>query len=439
MSSLGAILNTAGAALRTYQAAISVTGQNMANAHNPGYSIQTPEYSATTPVSSGGQIYGTGVTVTAITREVNQLLENRLTTEMSTQAALEEQLVYLTQVENFFAEGTRDSLNTLLDNYWSAWEYLGSAPAVDSLQENVYSTGLALAQRLNALDSSLDGLLSDLDRDISSGVREISALTAELAELNQAILSAESANANANDLSDRRNTLVDELGKRIDIDISVKGDGSYLITTGDGLPLVEDNISHSLKLTEDRVYWSGASGNDKDITDTISGGTMAGWLTMRDAVIPEIMAELNELTTAVIWTMNYQHSQGAGQSYYKPPLEGTYATGDSGTLASLYYGSKIDYTKDFSMVIQDNSSATSKYQKILIDMGISRAKITDIQGSGRADSTYELTVVDEGVLGKQTVVQSGANTGGITASGSGRVTDALDAALGETDPDHHPA
>ena len=430
--SLSSILNTAGAALKTYQSALSVTGQNIANADNPLYSIQNAEYTTTTPVSTDGQIYGTGVTVASITQEINQLLENQLTTQMSVQAALEEKLVYMSQVEDLFAEGTDDSLNTLLDNYWSAWESLGNTPAVDTEQEQVYETGLALAHRLNAIDSTLKGLLSDLDQEIAGGVGDINALTTEIAALNKSILSTESSGANANDLNDRRNALVDDLGALIDIDITIKKDGSYLITTTGGLPLVEDQISHSLKVADDRVCWCGNSGNDYDITDDISGGAMGGWLIMRDEVIPEISAELDELTTAVIWTMNYQHSQGAGQTYFQGPLEGTYATDGSGTLASLFYASNIDYSKDFSMVIQDDASAASRFQTVLVNMGISRAQITDIQGSGRADATYALTVVDEGVLGEQTVVQSGGDAlGGISSSASGSVSDALDAALGE--------
>ncbi len=432
MSSLSSILNTAGSALSTYQAAISVTGQNIANADNTGYSIQTAEYITTNTVSTGGQIYGTGVTVASVTQEVNQLLENQLTTKLSAQAAIEEQLVYMNQIEDLVAENTDDSLNTLLDNYWSAWEALGNTPAVDTEQEQVYETGQALAQRLNAIDSSLDGLLSDLAQEISSGVSEINSLTTELAALNQDILSAESGGANANDLSDQRNTLVDELGALIDIDITVKNDGTYLITTTGGLPLVEDDISHALKVTDNRIYWCGNSGSNCDITDEISGGAMAGWLTMRDAVIPEISAELDELTSAVIWTMNYQHSQGAGQTYFDGPLEGTYATDNSGTLASLAHGDNIDYSQDFSIFIQDSSSADSTYQSVVVDMGISRAQITDVQGKGQAGTTYEFTVVDEGMLGEQTVVQSAGDAlGGITPSASGSVEDALDAALGE--------
>ena len=108
---------------------------------------------------------------------------------------------------------------------------------------------------------------------------------------------------------------MDDLGERIDIDVIVKEDGSYLITTC-GLPLVEDGISYDLSLDEGSVYWTGKSGNTYDITDDIPGGSIAGWLEVRDVVIPETQAEFDELATNLIWTLNYQHSQGAGQTYF---------------------------------------------------------------------------------------------------------------------------
>ncbi len=426
MSSLNAILNIAGSAVSTYQSAISVTGQNIANVDSENYSIQTAVYTPTNSVSSGGVTYGTGVAVDTVSQAVNQILENLLTSEMSSQAALEEEAVYMTLIENLFAEDTDGSLNTLLDNYWTSWEDLSNNPSGTTEQKVVYEAGISLAQGIVSRAQELEFMVDDLNREISSGVTEVNTLAAELAALNQTIMQTESSGGNANDLNDRRNALVDDLGGLIDIDITVKDDGSYLILTTGGLPLVEDGVAYSLAMDGDQVCWCGNSGTTHDITDDISGGALAGWLEIRDAVIPETLAELDELATVMIWTMNYQHSQGAGQTYFSGPVEGTYSAGDSGVLSSLVFGDEIDYSKDFSMVIQGSSG----YQTVSVDMGISGAQIWGITGSGQADSTYEITVVDEGVLGEQTVVQSsGDNLGGITSSDY--VADALDAALAE--------
>jgi len=428
MSSLGSILNTASNAVRAYQAAISVTGQNISNADNNNYSIQSANFSTTSSVNSGGNIYGTGVTVSSVTRSVNQVIENALTSELSNQSALEEAQLYMSSIEDLFSEDSDDSLNTLMDAYWSAWEDLGSNPSGETEQNAVYDAGVALTKRINAIGDILSDLAVELNSEISSAVSEVNTISEQIASLNVAIINAESTGGNANDLEDTRNALVDDLGKLIDFDITVKEDGSYLISTN-GLPLAEDGISWDLTMKQGSVYWTGNSGNNIDITDDISGGSIAGWLGVRDVVIPETQAEFNELATSLIWTLNYQHSQGAGQTYFSGLLEGTYQAGDSGTLASLFYGNEIDYTKDFSMMIRDASNSTSGYQNVTVDMAISTSELLNILGLGEDNSTYEFTVIDEGTLGDQTVVQSsGSLLGGASSSASGFL-DALDAAL----------
>ncbi len=430
MSSLNAILNTASNAVTAYQAAISVTGQNIANTDNEDYSIQTAEFTTTSTVTSRGNIYGTGVTVASVANSVNQIIENALTSELSNQAALEEAQIYMSSIEDLFSEDSNDSLNTLLDAYWSSWEDLSNNPSGETEQNVVYDAGMALTERINAIEDALSDLTSDLDSEISSAITKVNGLAEQIAGLNMAITTAESAGGNANDLRDERNALVDDLGEHIDIDITVKEDGTYLITTC-GLPLVEDAISYDLSMKQGSVYWTGKSGNTYDITDDISGGAIAGWIEVRDVVIPETQAEFDELATNLIWTLNYRHSQGAGQTYFSGALNGTYEGGESGTFDSLYYGDEIDYTKDFSMVIQDTTNTGSKYQTVTVDMAISTSEISNITGSGEDDSIYEITVIDEGSLGDKTVVQSGGQFLGGISSSTLSFSDALNNALAE--------
>jgi flagellar hook-associated protein 1 FlgK len=428
MSTLSAILNTAGRAISTYQSAISVTGQNISNADNEDYSRQTVDYQATGTVKDRGVTYGTGVQVNSVIRQVNQTLENMMTSEVSTKSALAKESVYMTSIENLFKEDTDDSLNTLMDNYWSAWEALANNPDGPTEQNGVYKAGINLAKGFSNLSQELGTMVSGVNQELSTSVTNVGSIASQIANLNLAITQAESSGGNANDLNDKRNGLIDDLGELIDIDITIKEDGTYFITTSGGLPLVEDGISYSLENSGDRVLWRSNSGATHDITDDISGGTIAGCLEIRDSVIPETQAGLDELASNMIWLFNYQHSQGAGQSYYSSPVEGTYSTDKSKTLASLAYGDKINYAKDFGLIIKDSSGTSETYQKSAIDMGISQSKMSDISGKGAKNSTYVFTVVDEGTLGEQTVVQSSGTLMGSISSGN-VISDSLDSAL----------
>jgi len=426
--SLNSILHTASNAVSAYQAAISVTGQNISNAKNEDYSTRSVNFSTTPSVNWGGHRYGTGVQVVSVTNSVNQIIENALTSELSNQAALKEAKIYMTSIENLFSEGSKNSLNTLLDEYWSAWEDLGNKPSGETEQNAVYDAGSALTKRINTIYKTLSDLTRDLNSEISSAVTEVNRISGRIARLNLAIVNAESTGGNANDLKDERNALVDDLGERININTTVKKDGTYLISTH-GLPLVEDGISYDLSMKQEHVYWTGKSGNTYDITDEISGGAIAGWLEVRDVVISETRSEFNELAKNLIWTLNYQHSQGAGQSYFSGRLAGTYKAGGSGTFASLFHGNKIDYTKDFSMMIRDLSNSKPGFQDVTVDMAISTSRFSNISGAGEDNSTYAFTVIDKGTLGERIVTQSsGALLGGMSFSSTG-ILDAVDAAL----------
>ena len=428
MSGISTIMNTARSALMTYQAALQTTGQNMSNVSNADYTIQLPNYSTCSPVETGGQIYGTGVTLSSVGQAVDQRLENHLTQSLCRKAALTERNLYLGQIEKLVTQGNKDSLGTLMTGFWNAWESLSNKTSDRTGQEKVVQAGTGLARRIRALDKGLLGIKESLNRNISESTGQINALSSKIAALNGAITSSESSGGRANDLRDRRNALVDKLGTLIDTQIIVKKDGSFHINTSEGIPLVSDRQSYSLSCREGKVLWQGTSGEQRDITDAISGGKLGGWLRVRDKAVSEIRSELNELAANLVWALNYQHSQGAGSKYFTGSVKGTYAAGASGVLDSLSYGSKINYTKDFAMIIKNGSSTT----EARVDMSRSMSRIRDFSGSARPNSTYRLTVVDKGTIGKESVFEtSGDKMGQIFTQASGTISDALDKALPE--------
>ncbi|MCG8568140.1 MAG: flagellar hook-associated protein FlgK, partial [Desulfobacterales bacterium] len=427
MSGLNSILNMAESAIMTQQAALSVTGQNISNVDNADYSVQSTQHITNPSINQGGQIYGTGVSVEQVNQDVNQLLENRLTTEMSSQAGLDIEAQYLATLESLFGTTGDNDLNSLADTYWNSWDALANDPSGDAQQTQVYESGLALTQRFNAMEGELTQLRADVNQELGADVQQVNQYTGQIAALNDAILAAESSGGNANDLRDQRNALVDGLGTLMDIQVTTKGDGSFLVSTSSGLPLVSDGSAYTLTMEEDQIIWNGLSGTTIDITSDITSGEMGGLLEIRDVVIPENQANLDELAKETIWNTNLTHSQGAGQSLYSTPLEGTYTAGESEMLASLFYGDKIDYSKDSAMVIQNGSQSRT----VNVDMGLSQAGIHNIQGSSDPNTTYEFTVVDEGVIGDQVTGQAqGPGMGGIS-SGSGDVNDTLDASFAD--------
>ncbi|MBU2629855.1 MAG: flagellar hook-associated protein FlgK, partial [Proteobacteria bacterium] len=428
MSGISSTLNIAKTAIAAQQYGLNVTGHNIANVNNPDYSRQNADHISNKPSLYAGFLFGTGVNVAQVEQTVDALLENRLTDEKSTQAMFEEAESYMKVLEGFFDENSEASMNTILSDYWNAWHDLSDNPLGVSERVQIYEKGIKLAERFNSLSSDLDRVSLDITYEIDSTLTSINSLTEQIADLNREILGLESSRT-ANDLRDQRSSLVDQLGELINVDVITQGNGSLIINGANGSTLVNGVDSYNLTMKSQRVMWQGSFGSTFDITDDISGGKLGGWLEIRDEVIPKYRSQIDELSREMIWAMNYQNSQGAGLEYYTGELTGSYSVDDSGWLSSFAFGDKIDYTKDFTMWTQDTSAAETEYRKILIDMGVSEASLSNWQGMapGANQSRYKLTVVDEGDIGDKIVTQTnGDRLAEIWGTSSGGASTALD-------------
>ncbi|MEH0019913.1 MAG: flagellar hook-associated protein FlgK [Desulfobacter sp.] len=426
MAGLSSTMNIAKTALIAQQYGLNVTGNNIANVNNTDYSIQNAAHTNNITLSYAGHLFGTGVNVADVEQAVDQLLENRLTDEKSALAAFEEAESYMRVLEGIFDENSDSSLTNILGDYWDAWHDLADNPLGTAERVLIYETGNQLADRFNTIGNDLDELLIELTSEIQAAIVDINAYTQQIAELNVEILSSE-ATGTANDLRDQRNALIDDLGKLINLDVISQDDGSLLINAANGATLVNGANNYELVLEEGAVMWQGSS--SYDITADITGGKLSGWLDMRDEIIPEYQAEVNELAHEMIWIMNYQQSQGTGLNYYNDILTGAYAVDDSGWLSSYSFGDKIDYTKDTAVWMEDTSSAEAEFRKILVDMGISEAETSNWSGTapGAQQDRYQLTVVDAGETGDKVVAEAnGDNLAEIWSTTSGGATSALD-------------
>ncbi|WDP89782.1 MAG: flagellar hook-associated protein FlgK [Desulfobacter sp.] len=433
MAGLSSVLNISKTAIASQQQSLNISGQNIANVNNPNYSVQNADHISRQPAEYGGFLFGTGVNINQVRQSVDKLLEERLTTEISAQAAFEEQESYMRVLENFFDTGSQTSLTTVMNEFWNSWHEIANNPQGSAERVKVFESGKKLASRFESVFQDMDSLVTDINSDIRAAVGQINDLATKIADLNQEIIGNEN-NRTSNDQRDQRNGLVDELGTLIDIDVIEQPNGSFIINAANGFTLVNGVSTYPLGTDGTDVVWGGTVGKKQPITDKITKGQVGGLLEMRDRVIPKYQAEINELAREMIWSINYQHSQGAGLGYFNDPVTGHYATDESHWLTSFPFGNKIDSTKDFTMWVEDKTDADVQYSKINMDMGISSAGISNFSGlaPGGVQSIYRLTVVDEGDLGDKEVIESdGDGLARVLASSGANVSATLDAAIAE--------
>src|SRR4051794_30200624 len=110
MSLIGA-LNLGKNALAVQQAALQVTGNNIANAGNADYTRQTAGISpAEDQKLAPGIFIGTGVNLTSVQRQIDEALQGRIRASTSDSEAADQMQQWLGRIEASFNELSDDDL-----------------------------------------------------------------------------------------------------------------------------------------------------------------------------------------------------------------------------------------------------------------------------------------------------------------------------------------
>src|SRR3954471_23235049 len=209
MSLIGT-LNVGKTALAVNQAAIQVTGNNVANAGNADYTRQSPSISPSKDQQiRPGVFLGTGVSLDGVKRQIDEALEGRLRGSISENASASEYQQWLGRVESVFNELGDDDLSTRLRTFFSSWSNLANKPQDIGLRQVVIQNGEATAKWFNDLRNQMTGLQTDVDQRLTAQVRDADSLSEQIATINgQIVVTEAGGKGTANGLRDNRDALL---------------------------------------------------------------------------------------------------------------------------------------------------------------------------------------------------------------------------------------
>jgi flagellar hook-associated protein 1 FlgK len=349
MGGIGLTLNAAKDALLAQKYAIDVTSHNISNVNTPGYSRQIPVLAARIPAPLDGFLFGRGVELDEIMRNADNFIEKRLQQRTMDLFSMSEKEVYMGVLEGIFNETSERSLSTQLADFYNAWHELANNPSGLAERNNLFERGSLLTQSFNDTYDDLSNLNREINTALEAGVDKINQLIEQIADLNQQIVTTE-AISNANDLHDKRNSFVTQLAEYIDLNTYFQDDGSLTVTTGKGYTLVNKANYYELSFDGQDIRWDSSGFSKADITATISGGKIGGWLDMRDEIIPQYNKDLEELAEALVWEINQIHTQGVGLQGLSS-VTGTYEVG-AGNEGVALGSSGLDYQ---DQIVDDGS------------------------------------------------------------------------------------
>lgn len=302
------VLSIGKGALFASQAAIQVTGNNVANVNTPGYSRQAVLLQENYAINYNPGQVGQGVKATEIIRYFDRFIEEAYLKQQGTATQSETLYSQLRSVESLFNESNVPGISNALSAVFDSWNKLAKSPDSQAAREDLLATASTLTDLVRSTDASLSNIEDQMNKLIQEDVTTANRLIKEIAKLNGEIRAnyLEGRN-NPNQLMDERDTRVRELASIIDIDVEDRGPGAdYMVSTKSGNPLVQRDIPFSLEfmgpqsnnsLTANSPYWGNSpttgqqgkaqfSGSDsyEYTLEMVTGGAIGGGAQFRVSI-----------------------------------------------------------------------------------------------------------------------------------------------------------
>jgi flagellar hook-associated protein 1 FlgK len=317
MTDIYGVLSIGSKALSAQQKGIYVTGNNIANINTPGYSRQRLNMASDFPVDSSIGPVGTGVRAIEVERIYQRFLGVQINNETQSLGRWEANKDMLERVEMISDESGGYGLSQVMSDFWNAWQDLSNNPSGPVERSVLVAKSETLAATFSQNYQDLQTVQTDIDTMIKGNVDEINLMSEKIGSLNQKIVQMEAGGDTANDYRDQRDQLLNDLSEMIDINSFENANGGVTVSVGSGQPLVEGTNVYRLSTQvnasgHQNIVWVDAADNTVDITDSISGGKMKGWLNARDLDIRNYLNRLDTLAQGLMEEVNSLHASGYG-------------------------------------------------------------------------------------------------------------------------------
>jgi flagellar hook-associated protein 1 FlgK len=328
---LNAALQIGRSAILSSQAAMTVAGNNMANAATPGYHRQIASLMPSRSSAIGrNQFVGTGVQLVSVHRAIDTALQARLRSAISDENAAGIDYRFLSAIETLQNELTGDDLSSRLSAFFNAFSELANNPTDHAIRSVVLQEGSSLTTHITSLREEYGVVRTEVDRSLAVSVERVDGLLNEIATLNLQVTQAEGGGGGeASSLRDQRDQLVDELSQYMEVTTVEQPSGALDILVN-SVPVVLSGESRGIEIRtvsgETSTEVSVRVGEDGEFLD-IGSGTIGGLLRQREETIAPAIEALDTFSSQLIFQVNNLHAQGQGTSG-RTFIDGLYGVAD---------------------------------------------------------------------------------------------------------------
>lgn len=384
-------------ALLASQAGIQVAGNNMANAATPGYHRQVGSLVPARDDRVGfNSFVGTGVVLRDISRVVDSALQTRIRGAISKEQGTSVDQRYLSSIESLQNELSSNDLSSRLSEFFNSFSELANNPNDDAIRSVVLRQSGGIANQIQSLRGDYVQLRDEIDRSLGTSIEAADGLLNQIAAINSQITQTEQGAAQANGLRDRRDALVDELSKYLDVNTVEQANGALDVFV-DSIPIVLAGESRGIELrttssdgnrvVQLRVREDGSTLSPND------GSIGALFRQRADTVDPAIDA-LDTFASQFIYQVNRVHSQGQGKSGWSSVTGLQKMLSATDPLNADATGAPFPFTNgSFKLDVTNTATGLRETSQILVNpetMSLTDL-VTAINTSGLSNVTASLT------------------------------------------------
>ena len=344
MTTLVPALTNALSGLVTSKSAIDVLSNNIANVNTEGY---TRKLVRAESVTLGGQ--GVGTRLATVTRQVDLKLQKDILTETGILSNLDTSANYYSQIQDLFGNtADNNSIAHLISDFSQRLQTLANSPTAVAAQYEAAQEAQSLSGRFNTMSEQLQYLRVEADRAVEDAVARVNEQLTLVKNLNDYVLREKALGKTTADLEDQRDVALKDLAQLIDIRINPQSDGTTMVFTTSGRPLVDVGgarlLTHSsvnslsADMTKAGGNIAGITSLGRDLTSVIQGGELKALIDMRDTTLPNLQSELDMVAKQLMDDMNQIHNRGVSFPTLQQNLNGSRAFIDSAN-QTITYGS----------------------------------------------------------------------------------------------------
>lgn len=308
--------------LMAHNVQIQTAGHNISNADTEGYTRQRVTVATMDPLDRPdleraerpGQL-GQGTIVQSVTRVRDELLDNRIIAQSNQESYWDTRDTYYSMIEQIYNEPDEVSVRTNMDKFWQAWQELSTDPSSDAARQAVVTRGENLSNSIKQNNMSLLAIQNQLNGDIESSVKQVNDITRQIADINREIVRVEGMGDNPNDLKDRRDLLVEKLGKLINVTV-VRSDPDEFLVHTDGQMIVQGGLARQIdEVTDmDNFGYTKLMWHDTRNDASFRGGSLGALVELRDKDVRNELQSLDTMTQNFADLVNDVHRNALGKN-----------------------------------------------------------------------------------------------------------------------------